>query len=290
MNRIILVTGATGKQGGAVVRHLMKDGWKIRALTRTPESDGALDLLRNGVHVMKGDLNDPASLRKALNGVYGVYGVQNSWEHGVENETRQGTILADEAKHAGVKHFVYSSVGSAHRGTGIPHFESKWKIEQHLHSIKLRTTILRPVFFMENFLMPDTLSAIDGGSLPLGVDPQKTLQMIAVDDIGAFVALAFKEPDNYIGKAIDIAGDELTGPQMAEILGGVLERTIKYRQIPIEEIRSFSLDYALMVEWFNKYGYEADIPELRKTRPTLMTFDKWALEHKQALAPEHAHA
>lgn len=290
MSRIILVTGATGKQGGAVANRLLNQDWKVRALTRSPEQNAALALKKRGARIMKGDLDDPASLREALDGVYGVYSVQNSWEHGVEKEREQGMMLADEARRAEVSHFVYSSVGSAHRATGIPHFDSKWDIEQHIRSTGLRFTILRPVFFMENFLMPDIVSAIDSGTLPLGVVPDKPLQMISVKDIGAFAALAFKKPSEFVNREIDLAGDELTGPQAAGILSRVLEKNITYQQTPIEQIRAFSEDYAVMVEWFNVKGYEADISALRKIRPALLTFEEWAKEHKQAMSMEYAHA
>lgn len=288
MDRIILVTGATGKQGGAVAHHLLNKGWRVRALTRSPDKEEALTLLKNGAEILKGDLNDTASLKRALDGVYGVFSVQNSWEHGVEKEVQQGKLLAEEAKRAGVAHFVYSSVGSAHRATGIPHFESKWQIEKFIRAQGLRTTIFRPVFFMDNLLMPDTVAAIGDGNLPLGTDPGTPLQMIAVDDIGAFVRLAFDNPVQFIGKEIDIAGDELTGPQAAEVLQKVLHQPVAYRQTPIEQIRSFSNDYALMIEWFNAKGYEADIPALRKLRPELKTFEQWAEEKRHAFEAVHA--
>ena len=290
MTRTILVTGATGKQGGAVADHLLKQGWNVLGLTRSPGKDAALALEKKGAGIVEGDLDDPASLRETLNNVYGVYSVQNSWEHGVEKEREQGKMLADEARRAGVSHFVYSSVGSAHRATGIPHFDSKWDIEEHIRSTGINYTILRPVFFMENLLMPDTLSAIGSGSLPLGLVPEKPLQMISVNDIGAFAALVFKKPSEFGKREIDIAGDELTGPRMAGILGRVLERDIVYQQTPIEQIRAFSEDYALMVEWFNAKGYEADISALRKLHPALLTFEKWAKERKQAMSMEYTHA
>jgi uncharacterized protein YbjT (DUF2867 family) len=189
-----------------------------------------------------------------------------------------------------IGHFVYSSVGSAHRATGVPHFESKWEIEQHLRSSDLRSTIFRPVFFMENLFAPETVSSIADGVLPLGVNPEKPLQMIAVDDIGVFVARAFERPTEFEEMAIDIAGDELTGPRMAKILENVLGHNIEYRQTPIDRIRSFSNDYALMVEWFNSAGYNADIWMLRKMHPELKTFEKWVKEHAKRLMPEYAHA
>lgn len=290
MNRTILVTGASGKQGGAAARYLIEKGWDVRALTRSPAKDELNGLRSLGARIVKGDLDDTDSLREALEGVYGVFSVQNSWEHGVAKEVEQGKRLIDEAENAGIGHFVYSSVGSAHRSTRIPHFESKWEIERHLRSSDLCSTVLRPVFFMENLLMPQTVASIGEGILPLGVDPSKPLQMIAVDDIGVFVAKAFEEPVEFETEAIDIAGDELTGPQMAAILGTMLGHVVEYRQTPIEQIRSFSEDYALMIEWFNRVGYDANIPYLKKMHPGLKSFETWAMEHASRLVPEHAHA
>lgn len=291
MARTILVTGATGKQGGAVVRHLLKDGWDVRALTRTPTKEEAITLNREGVEVVKGDLDDRLSLRKALDDVYGVFSVQQPWEHGVKKETEQGIVLADEAQRAEVTHFIYSSVGSAHRNTGIPHFESKWKIEQHIRSIGLQYTIIRPVYFMENFLAPQALSEMRGGTLSMGLNQNRSLQLIAVDDIGAFATLAFNHPGDYLGEEFDIAGDQLTGPQMAHTFEKVLNREVYYQQISIDQIRkTINDDYALMTDWFNKGGYEANIAMCRKNIPGLRTLEKWTEEHKVEFEYEHTHA
>jgi|WetSurMetagenome_2_1015567.scaffolds.fasta_scaffold00396_6 uncharacterized protein YbjT (DUF2867 family) len=274
-NELILVSGATGRQGGAVARHLLEDGWSVRALSRNPDSDAAKDLGRLGAEIMRGDLNDPASLERAVTGAYGVFSVQTFREGGPEGETRQGKNLADAAKKASVRYFVYSSVGSADRNTGIPHFESKWKVEQHVKSIGLNATILRPVYFMENFLMPDSREGILKGTLALGVAPEKRLQMIAVDDIGEFAARAFNSPDEFVGKALDIAGDELNGREMAEQFGEQLGISVAYVQTPIERIRAFSKEFAVMTEWFNSTGYAADIPTLRTMYPGLKTLGAW---------------
>jgi uncharacterized protein YbjT (DUF2867 family) len=288
-NKLILVTGATGKQGGAVARHLLWEGWKIRALVRNPDKQEARALENRGAQLVKGDLSDRSSIEQAMNGVYGVFSVQNSWEHGVVKEVEQGTLVADIAKEAGVKHFVYSSVGSANRNTGIPHFESKWKIEEHIHSLNLNYTILRPVFFMENFYMPDTQKPLYEGTLALGLRPDKALQMIAVDDIGVFAARAFDKPGDFLGRELDLAGDELTGPQMAELMGKAIGRTVTFKQLPIELIRKFSEDYALMMEWFNARGYEADIPRLREEHPGLETLETWLVRAAWKKAePVHA--
>jgi len=129
-NKTLLVTGATGRQGGAVIRHMLGQGWKLRALTRSPNSRAAQELTRQGVEVVQGDLEDPASLERATRGGHGVYSVQDFWSVGAKREVDQGKNLAEAAKKAGVEHFVYSSVGGAERNSGIDHWESKWEIEK----------------------------------------------------------------------------------------------------------------------------------------------------------------
>src|SRR3954462_11907240 len=148
-NKAILVTGATGHQGGAVLAHLGERGFSCRALTRDPAKPEARTALRPGVEVAKGDMEDPASLVRAMDGVHGVYGVQTPFESGVEGETRQGANLIDAAKRSRISHFVYSSVASADQRTGVPHFDSKFQIEERLRGTGMHFTIVRPVFFME---------------------------------------------------------------------------------------------------------------------------------------------
>ncbi|MEJ7608553.1 MAG: NmrA/HSCARG family protein [Bryobacteraceae bacterium] len=150
---MILVTGATGTQGGAVVRHLREKGFAVRALTRHPEKPEARALInQTGVEVARGDYDDKPSLLRALEEVYGVFAVQTPSESGVEAEVRQGVALIDAAHSSEISHFIYSSVGSADQNTGIPHFDSKWKIEEHLRGTGMPYTIVRPVYFMENWL------------------------------------------------------------------------------------------------------------------------------------------
>ncbi len=273
--KTIVVSGATGQQGGAVARHLLAGGWPVRALSRDPDSAAAQELTRSGAEVVKADLDDPATVEPALSGVHGVFSVQTPFVGGVQAETAQGVALAEAAKAAAVAHFVYSSVGGAHRATGVPHFESKWRIEERIRALGLSATILRPSFFMDNFLMPDTRTAIEGGTLSLGVAPETRLQIIAADDIGAFAALAFDQPEAFAGRAIDISGDELTGPQMAQAFAKVSGRPVAFAQTPIGHLRAFSEDFALMFEWFDAHGYEADIPALRAHHPGLMSLETW---------------
>ncbi len=257
---LILVTGATGQQGGTTARFLLERGRRVRAMTRKPESPAAQALQALGAEVVRGDLDDAASLRAAVRGAWGVYGVQNTWEAGVQKEEEQGKRLAEVAREAGVQHFVYASVASAHRTTGIPHFDNKSRVEDTVRGLGFPSwTIVRPVFFMENFLGGWFKPGIDQGTLALGIKPATKLQSIAVKDVGAYGALAFERQQEMNGKALDIAGDELTAPEMAAIIGRAAKRPVTHFAVPIEEVRKGSEDFAIMLEWFDRVGYDADI-------------------------------
>ena len=284
---LIVVTGATGHQGGATARELLAKGHKVRAMTRNLESPAAKELAKLGAQVVKGDLDDAASLERALAGAWGTYAVQNTWEAGVEREEQQGLRFADVARKAGIQHYVYASVASAHRHTGIPHFENKWRVEDRVRSLGFPSnTIIRPVFFMENFFLPSFLPAIQQGQLAVALDPKTVLQMIAVSDIGKYGAWAFENHAALNGRAIDIAGDQLTMRVTAEIIGRAANREVKFVRVPIEEVRKFSEDYALMLDWFDRVGYDADIAKTSEEsgiRPT--KFAEWAAKQNWALEP-----
>jgi len=275
---LILVTGATGQQGGATARELLAAGHKIRAMTRNPAGEAARALAERGAEVIQGDLNDQASLDRALAGAWGVFAIQNTWEAGVEQEEVQGKRIAESARKAGVQHFVYASVGSAHRQTGIPHFDNKARVEATVRSLGFPSfVILRPVFFMENLTSPWFKPAIDEGTLAVGMSPAVPLQMIAVADIGKYGRAAFERHAELNGESIDIAGDALTMPEAAAIISRAAGRTVTHVQVPIEEVRKFSEDFALMLEWFDRVGYEADIAANAARfgiAPT--SFAKWA--------------
>ena len=256
-NRTILVTGATGKQGGALIHELAGTGFALRAMTRHPDGDAARALRAKGVEIVRGDLDDAGSLKQALQGAWGVFGVQNTWEAGVEREEEQGKRLATLAKEAGVQHYVYASVGSADRHTGIPHFDNKARVEDTVRALRFPSYVIyRPVFFMENLTTPWFLN---GNAIYSALDPHTVLQMIAVVDIGKYAAAAFTRAELLNGREFDIAGDALTLPQAAEVLGRAFGRQITYVPIPLDEIRKNSEDFAMMLDWFNKVGYDADI-------------------------------
>ena len=244
-NRTILITGVTGNQGGAVAQALQGTGFHLRGLTRKPDSERAAALARQGVDIVKGDLDDEATLRRALAGAWGVFGVQNAGEAGVEREEAQGKRLATLAREAGVEHYVYTSVGSAHKRTGVPHFDNKWRIEETVRGLRFPShVILRPVFFMENLLAPFSLQ---GSTLAWALGQGTKLQMIAVDDIGWFGARAFTDAAALNRREIDLAGDVRTMPEAAEILTEALGRPIAFAQTPIEQVRQYSKDMALML-------------------------------------------
>jgi len=275
---LVLVTGVTGHQGGAVANELLAKGIKVRGLTRNPESAPAKALAARGAEIVKGDFDDDASLKRALAGAWGAFSVQNTWEAGVEGEERQGKNFAKLAREAGIEHFVYTSVASAHRGTAIPHFENKWRIEQTVRDLGFPSYfILRPVFFMENLLGPWFLPGIQEGKLAIGMQPDTELQMIAVKDIGKYGALAFERHNDLKGRELDIAGDQLTGPQAAAVLARVTKHPVEFVQVPIEQVRAGSDDFATMLEWFDSTGYDVDIAANAREygiRPT--TFEEWA--------------
>jgi len=275
---VILVTGATGQQGGATARELLAGGHKVRAMTRKPDGEAAQALAALGAEIVHGDLNDAASLTRALAGAWGVYAVQNTWEAGVEQEEVQGKRMVAAAKEAGLQHYVYASVGSAHRKTGIPHFDNKWRVEEAVRGAGFPSwTILRPVFFMENWTSPWFKPYIDQGNVAIGIPGDRKLQHIAVADIGKYAALAFEQHESLNGQAIDIAGDELSPNEVAAILSEITGRTLAHYQVPLDEVRKASEDFALMLEWFDAVGYDADIAGNAKRYgipPTL--FRDWA--------------
>lgn len=276
----VLVTGATGLQGGATARALLARGWDVRALVRTPDSPSAQRLAQEGITLVPGDFNDPASLIRAMDGVYGIFSVQNFAPAGPGGEIWQGRAVADAAQAARVQHVVYTSVGGAERETGIPHFDSKRTIERYLDRSGLRTTVLRPTFFMDNFLAhPPT---VENGSLVmrLALKPETRVQLVAVDDIGAFAADAFQQPAEYAGKAVELAGDELTATEMAAAFGAAAGLPGRFEELPLEAVAShpyipFASEIALMFDWFQRAGYQADITELRRHRPSLLNLPQW---------------
>lgn len=273
-NRRIFVTGATGRQGGATARVLLARGYRVRGLTRDASKPAAEALRAEGAEMVEGDLSDPGSIRPHLNGVDGVFAALNYWEAGYNGEVRQGRGLIDAAAEIGVSHFVYSSVASADRNTGIAHFESKWEIGQHLRSAGLAYTVFRPVAFMDDW--EDERVSIASGVIALPVDPMVPYQQVAVADIATFSAMAFDRPDDWIGRSIDLAGDDLPMLHVAEVFGRVTGRAVRYAQMRWKDCRTeFGEDLSTMFRFYNDVGSAAEIPSLRRTHPGLKTLEQY---------------
>jgi uncharacterized protein YbjT (DUF2867 family) len=272
--RIILVTGATGKQGGAAYQHLQKKGFKLRALVRDLNSNQARQLIRHGENVFQGNLDDPDSLMRAMEGVHGVFSVQSY----TANEIQQGVALIEAAKRQGVSHFFCTSIGSADEETGIPHFETKVKVEEHLRSSGLRYTIVRPVFFMENWLRMSGYwgEPIRNGQLRQPLSPTTNLQMVGVDDIGAFAALAFEDPGKWNNRIFSLAGDELSMQQIADAFSRVTARDVKYVQVSWDQFeKNMGRELTVMYHWFEEKGFHFNIEEVRREYPLTHTFNRW---------------
>jgi uncharacterized protein YbjT (DUF2867 family) len=251
--KVIVVTGATGNQGGAAAARLLADGWRVRALTRNQASPAARRLVAAGAQVVTADLDERDSLNAAA--------------------------------HARAAHLVYMSVAGAERSAGVRAFASKREIEEHIRGLGVPATILRPASFMDNYA--DPAFGMQTGSLASPFAPDVPEQLIALDDIGAFVALAFSDPARYLGNAIAIAGDELRPPQTAEALSRATGRHIPYVQIPVEAVREQSHDAADAVSFLNDNGgYGADIRAARALHPGLMTFSTWLDSHGKAKLAE----
>jgi uncharacterized protein YbjT (DUF2867 family) len=288
-DRIVLVTGATGRQGGAVVNHMLPKGWKLRALTReSPSGPAAQRLAARGIEVVQGDLEDSASLERAASGVYGVYSVQDFWAVGAKREVQQGKNMADAARKAGVDHFVYSSVGGAERNSDITHWESKWEIEKYIRKVGLPATMIRPAAFMENYYIDQVEIGILKGTLMDPVRGNKPYQTIAAGDIGGFVALAFERPKEFIGTELEIAGSELTNIEAAQVFSRVLAKPVRFRKLPMPIVRLIlGKEFYEMFRWFNESGFKADIDGLRRRYPEvrLHTLEEWLRNegwHKRA--------
>jgi len=259
----VLVTGITGQQGGAAADSLLRRGVRVVGLTRN--AGKAAEWKSRGVELAEGALTDAKSMEGAMRKAGKVFLVTTFIEEGMDAEVRQGTTAIDAAKAAGVEHLVFTSVVSASERTGIPHFETKGRIEEHLRRSGVPFTIFRPVFFMENFASPWMLPAIRQGKLVNPVRPNVALQMIALRDIGEFVSAAFARPKEFLGQAVELAGDELTMPEALRILSERIGRKIAYEVLPDAQLeKAVGHDMAAMYRWFNSTGYHVDIPALAK--------------------------
>ncbi|EXU94496.1 NmrA-like family protein [Metarhizium robertsii] len=293
MSRVLLITGATGKQGGSVIKSLLAQNadFQILAVTRDATSPAAKRLAAASpkVTVIQGNLDDTETIfknaTKATGGpIWGVFSVQLPAmnKSGPVIEEAQGKSLIDSAVKHGVKHFVYSSVDrhgsrSVDNPTNVPHFASKHRIEHHLidkAKKKMSWTILRPVAFMENFT-PGFAGKVFATAWR-GAVRSRPLQLISADDIGAFAALSFMEPERFSGRSISLAGDELSYAQAEEIFkrktGAPPATTFRFMAWLVLRL---SVEMKTMFNFFDKEGYGADIATVREMKPDVKDLSRW---------------
>ncbi len=278
LSGVFAVVGATGQQGGATARALLSAGVEVRALVRDPEKPAAQALFAAGAQLAVADFDDPASLQTALDGVARVFAMTTMASgRGTTGEIDDGILIADAAKSAGVEHLVYSSVGGAERHTGIPHFESKRRVEEYIESLGVPTTFVRPTFFYDNLLsqspVPEDGEMVVRLPMPDGVP----LQMVAVNDIGAVAAAVLIDPSRVPTGAIEIAGDELTGSQIADAFGRQAGQPARFEGLP--PAAAGDDDLRAMFTWFaTPPSYQADRALTADLDPQLQTFEQWLHE------------
>ena len=281
ITKTVAVVGATGTQGGATVRSLLKYGYRVRGLTRNTNTDKARSLNDLGVEVVYADLDDAMSLSSALRGADAVFGVTTPFGTNVDIEIAQGKRLVDAAVANRIEHFVFSSVANADKNTGIPHFDSKYQIEEHLRSQPINWTIIAPGAFMDDFLDGWYKKSVDDGKLARPMPADQPLSYICGDDIGAMAALAIHRNAEFYGRRIDIAGDVITGQQIVAILAKLLGKPVGYQEIPLKIAETYSHDLATMFRYFQEAGLAIDIQALRGDYPEIPwhTFSEWATLH-----------
>ena len=274
----IAVVGATGQQGGATADALLYAGADVRALVRDTGGQAARQLQDRGARLAQADLDQADTLVAAFRGADAVSAMTTfTGPGGTEGEVQQGKAIGDAAQAAGVPLVVYNSVGGAERHTGIPHFESKRRVEEHLEGLGLRAAFVRPAFFMDNFSR--SAPTVEDGELvvrlplPAGVP----LQMIAVRDVGRVAAAVLLDPDRVPSGTVEIAGDELTGEQVAAVFGAAEGRDARYEPLPLEALAD-DPDQQAMFGWFADLpAYQADFKLTRELDPDVWDLRDWAV-------------
>lgn len=275
-NPLFLITGATGKQGGAAIRHLIKSGASIRALTRKPEGDRAKALRKMGVEVVKGNLKDKASLDAATQGVTGLFAVTNFWEIGTgKKEVIQNKNLTDAAQKNGVKHYVFASVARCDDNPNLAHFMTKHECEQYVIASGIPYTFLRPVYFMDNLRPGAQGATFHWAVLPEILGDKTSLQMIATSDIGWFAAEALLHPERYLNQTLDLAGDEVTWPQILKAYTKVFQNAPAKSGMMKFFLMTFFPEIRKMMHWYREPRFKADIAALKSMHPGMMNLEEF---------------
>jgi uncharacterized protein YbjT (DUF2867 family) len=258
---------------------MLAEGWHVRALTRDPDKAAARALAAQGAELVPGDMDRPEELAAAFRGADAVFSIQNDRlpNVGIEGMVRQGNAVLDAAKAAGVRHFVFSSVSGVDRGAGQKRFEVKYQVEQYVQASGVPYTILRLVTFMDN-LNRSRPTILSGTLQSIGLRPDKALLMVALEDIGGFTALVLARPKEYLGRSVELAGDQLTEAQMAETLTRVIGRPVQL-VAPQASGQPVTEEQLAFNRFLNSEGYSADIPALRRAYPELLTLERYLRQH-----------
>ena len=277
---VVAVVGATGRQGSAVVRHLRKDGWQVRALTRNPSSDAAQVLRALGADVQQADTEDPGSLRKAFSAAYGVFNVQNPMTSGLDAEIRQGRNVAEAAAEAGIRHVVYGAAGVSDQPTGVGSWDSKLVIAQRFRELGVPLTVLRPMAFME--LMTDKGFYPQFSTwhlMPKLMGPARPVGWLCVDDLGAIAARMFADPGRWSGAVLGLASDVQSIEQCRTMWQ---ERTGRRpRGLPMPEKlfeRFVGKDLTTMWRWLRTGQFDMSTEATREILPEARTIREWLAE------------
>jgi len=271
------VTGATGRQGGAVARHLLSAGWRVRALTRRPGRPAARVLSALGAEVVRADMMNTGELVRAFRDAYGVYSVQNFMPDGTRAEITQGRNVADAAKATGVEHVVYGSAGTGAADTAIASWNSKLTVEAHMRSLGLPLTVLRPMAFMELMTDKGFYPPVSTWSLmPKLMGPERPVGWICVDDLGAIATRAFTDPDRFVGAEFSLAADVRSIAQCRQIWDDVHGRPPRRFPMPVWMFRRFvGNDLLTMWRWLRTAQFDIDPAPTRSLLPDALTVRQW---------------
>lgn len=275
MTSTVFVAGATGRLGWPLARHLTQGGHRVRTVSRTPDSPIAKDLEGQGVEVAPGDFDDPTSLRAAVRGADAVFAMSTPHGAGIEAEIRHGVNLVDAAVEAEVEYVVYSSGASADRDTGVPFYDSKHRVEQHLSRSGCPHTIIGPAFYMENVFNPWNQPALRAGRYPTPIPVDHRMQQIPVLDVAAFAAVVLQRPDDFVGQRLDIASDELSATEAAAALTRVTGQEVEPEQTSHDQLPP---PLVALAAWHEREGYDVDVDLLRRRYPEVAwhSFEEWA--------------
>jgi uncharacterized protein YbjT (DUF2867 family) len=273
---LVAVTGATGRQGGAVTRALLRAGRPVRALTRKPQGRPARALAEAGAEVVAADMDDPASLDRAFAGADGVYSVQSFATAGLDGEIRQGRNVGDAAARAGVAHLVFGSAAPGRRGTGVGSWESKLAIEDHLRTLDLPLTVLRPTAFMELMTDRDFYPAAGVWHVWPGIAGWDfRVPWLSCADLGAVAATVFADPARYAGAVLELASDERSLAGCREAYERVTGRRPRSFPMPLWLFQRFTPDTVRLWRSLAEDPAVVDVERTRDVVPDAMGVEQW---------------